>query len=118
MHFAQSPRVAVVDPAQIVLQVIRVGEAREPQLPAGEREVMIAGDPLLAGVVDADAEQLAVVLVRDVEIVRHGALRIPIRVHVRLERLAVFLDVPLTVVFPDPLRPIGGIGPGIGVPFL
>src|SRR4051812_49984203 len=68
---AHGPRVAVVDPAQIVLRVIRVSEARELQLPAGERPVMVARDPLLARPEQADAEQLAVVGVGQVEIVAH-----------------------------------------------
>ena len=70
-HSAHGSRVAVVDPAQIVLRVIRVGEAGELQFPAGESEPMVARDPLLARVVDANAEQLAVVGFVQFEIVTH-----------------------------------------------
>src|SRR4051794_14384637 len=71
-HAAYGPRIPVVDPAQIVLRVVRVGETGEPQFPAGEPEPMVARDPLLARVVDADAQQLAVVGFGQVEIVAHG----------------------------------------------
>src|SRR4051794_24111040 len=70
-HAAHGPRIPVVDPAQIVLRVIRVGEAGKLQFSAGEPEPMVARDPLLAGVVDANAEQLAVVGLVQFEIVAH-----------------------------------------------
>ena len=73
VHAAHGPRIPVVDPAQIVLRVVRVREAGELQFPAGEPEPMVAGDPLFARVVDADAEQLAVVRFAEVELIGHGS---------------------------------------------
>ena len=73
MHFAQSSRVAVVDPAQIVLRVVGVREAGELQFSASEPKPVVARDPLLARVVDADAEQLAVVRFAEVELIGHGS---------------------------------------------
>ena len=43
-------------PAAVIVRVIRVGEAAEPQFPAREGEMMEVGDPLLARIEDADAE--------------------------------------------------------------
>src|SRR4051812_31328402 len=72
VHPAHGPRVAVVDPAQIVLRVVGVREAGELQFSASEPKPVVARDPLLARVVDADAEQLAVVGLAEIEIVAHG----------------------------------------------
>jgi hypothetical protein len=51
-----------VGPAPIVLRVVGIGEAREFERHVTDGEVMVAGNPHLARVDDADLEQLAVVI--------------------------------------------------------
>jgi hypothetical protein len=66
---AQGSRVSIMNPAPIVLRVVRVGEAGEFEIASGQREAMVARDAPLARVEHVHEEQLAVVLVREVEIV-------------------------------------------------
>src|SRR6476661_7573417 len=63
---------ARVKPASIVLWAVRVREARELEVSSGQREAVIARDPFLAGVEDAHPEQLAVVPIRERQVVRHA----------------------------------------------
>jgi len=58
-------------PAPIVLRVLGIGEAGEFERSACQREAMIARDAALARVEHVNKEQLAVVLVGEVEIVAH-----------------------------------------------
>src|SRR5215218_7779885 len=59
-------------PAPVILRVVRVRKARERERLAREREAVITRDALLARVEDAHAKQLAVILVREGQELRHG----------------------------------------------
>ena len=59
-------------PAPIIVRMIRVGKARELERAARQAEAVIARDPHLAGVEEAHAKQLAIVLVRERQELRHG----------------------------------------------
>src|SRR3954462_8793133 len=63
---------ALMQPASIIVRMIRVGKARELERVAHETETVIARDPHRAGVEDAHAKQLAIVLVRERQELRHG----------------------------------------------
>src|SRR5215203_891831 len=54
----------IMQPAPVVLGVVRVCETRKPEGSTRARAAVIAGSPDLTGVDDAHTEQLAVVLVR------------------------------------------------------
>src|SRR4051795_9796068 len=54
---------ALMQPAPIIVRMVRVGKARELERAARQAEAVIARDPLLAGVEEAHAKQLAIVLV-------------------------------------------------------
>ena len=61
-----------MQPAPVVVWVVGVREARELERSACERKAMITRDPHLAGVDDAHTKQLAVILVRERQELRHG----------------------------------------------
>ena len=63
---------AIMKPAPVVLRVVRVRKARERKWLAREREAGITRDALLARVEDAHPKQLAVVLIREGQELRHG----------------------------------------------
>ena len=52
-----------MQPAPVIVWMVRVRKAWKLEWPASNGEAVIARDPLLAGVEDAHAKQLAIVLV-------------------------------------------------------
>jgi hypothetical protein len=69
---AQGSRVPIMNPAPIVLRVVRVGEAGEFEIASGQREAMVARDAPFARVDDVHEEQLAVVLVGEGKVLGHA----------------------------------------------
>ena len=61
-----------MQPAPIIVRMVQVGKARELERAARPAEAVIARHPHLAGVEDAHAKQLAIVLVRERQELRHG----------------------------------------------
>ena len=53
-------------------RVIRVCKIQNPERAAREDEAVLARDPHFAGVEDAHPKQLAVIRVRERQVVRHG----------------------------------------------
>ena len=54
-----------MQPAPIIVWMVRVGKARKLERAASHAEAVIARDPLLARVEDVHAKQLAVILIRE-----------------------------------------------------
>ena len=61
-----------MQPVPAVLRVLGVRKARELEGATCKREAVVTRDPLLARVDDAHTKQLAVILVRKRQELRHG----------------------------------------------
>jgi hypothetical protein len=61
-----------MQPTPVVVRIVGISEARELERDIPNPMAMIAGDPHLAGVEDAHTKQLAVILVRKRQELRHG----------------------------------------------
>ena len=62
-----------MQPAPVIVWMVRVRKARKLERPASNGEAVIARDPHLARVDDTHAEQFAVVLVRERQELQRGA---------------------------------------------
>ena len=74
--FVRARAPALMQLAPVIVWMVRVRKARELERPASNGEAVIARDPHLARVEDAHAKQLAVILVREGQVVRHSTARL------------------------------------------